>query len=134
MKSVEDRFEEAVRLFNEGDFFKAHEVWEEQWKTAEGRDRVFYQGLIQAAAALLHARRGNHTGATSLYLKCRAKLDLFPAEWEGIEVEQLRVDLSRYFSTSPSLRRRFLETSQVMPQRVSGAERPPVIRKSSPRR
>jgi uncharacterized protein len=132
MKSqVENRFEEGIRLFNNGNFFKAHEVWEEEWKRAHGLEKVFYQGLIQAAAALLHAERGNYAGAVSLYLKCCSKLDQFPAKWKGIELGQVRSELSRFFSVlqSPSdVRAGSCQSMQH--KQVSDAERSPAIRKS----
>ena len=43
-------FAAGVRLFNHEDFFEAHDVWEQVWKNAEGEEKTFYQGLIQAAA------------------------------------------------------------------------------------
>ena len=47
-------------------FFEAHDVWQRVWKNAEGEEKTFYQGLIQAAAALLHVQRGNSVGAISV--------------------------------------------------------------------
>ncbi len=39
-------------LFDAGAFFEAHEVWEEAWNAAEDpEERLFFQGLIQIAAA-----------------------------------------------------------------------------------
>jgi len=67
------RFAAGVRLFNHGNFFEAHDVWEQVWKNVEGEDKTFYQGLIQAAAALLHVQRGNSVGAISVYLKSRPR-------------------------------------------------------------
>ncbi|MBV8772176.1 MAG: DUF309 domain-containing protein [Deltaproteobacteria bacterium] len=90
-------FAEGIRLFNQGHFFEAHEVWEQIWKEAEGEERIFYQGIIQTAAALTHVQRGNYQGAVSVYLKSRPKLDRFPAVWMGIDLEQLRRQLSQYF-------------------------------------
>jgi uncharacterized protein len=90
-------FAAGIRLFNQGRFFEAHEVWEELWKTAEGDKRIFYQGIIQAAAALVHMQRGNYKGGISVYLKSRPKLDQFPVVWMGIELGQFRSELARYF-------------------------------------
>lgn len=91
------RFADGIRLFNQGSFFEAHEVWEEIWKKAEGEEKIFFQGIIQAAAALIHVQRGNYQGAFSLYLKSGPKLDRFPSVWMGIDVEQFRGHLSQYF-------------------------------------
>jgi len=56
----------ARDLFNSGDYWAAHEALETVWRSIigdgdEAAARV-WQGLIQAAAALLHQRRGNRHG------------------------------------------------------------------------
>jgi len=53
-------------LFNAGEYWLAHEALETVWRSIisdgdEAAARV-WQGLIQAAAALLHQRRGNEHG------------------------------------------------------------------------
>lgn len=55
--------ENARDLFNTGEYWLAHEALETVWRSIikEDEARVF-QGLIQAAAALLHASRGNRHG------------------------------------------------------------------------
>jgi len=54
-----DVYQQGIDLFNEGRFFECHEAWEEIWKRSDGEVKLFYQGLIQAAVAILHAQRGN---------------------------------------------------------------------------
>lgn len=100
MKTGDDSelFDRGVALFNAGRFFECHEVWEELWKPASGEERVFYQGLIQAAAAILHAERGNLRGAASTYAKARAKLDNLGREYKGIALEGLRTALAEFFT------------------------------------
>ena len=91
-----DFYEQGIDLFNQGRFFECHEAWEEIWKRSDGELKVFYQGLIQAAVAILHAQRGNLEGARSLYRKASAKLDSIPHEHMGLAVGELRVELSRF--------------------------------------
>ena len=71
-------FQGGLALFNSGDFFACHEVWEELWLRSSGEEKLFYQGLIQAAVAILHAERGNLSGALSTWRKACAKLDPLP--------------------------------------------------------
>ena len=52
-------------LFNDEDFFEAHEAWEDLWRIENGRDRVFVQGLIQVSAHFVHIRKGNWSGAAA---------------------------------------------------------------------
>src|SRR4029077_6174510 len=56
----------ACDLFNAGEYWLAHEALETVWRSIisdgdEAAARV-WQGLIQAAAALLHRERGNRHG------------------------------------------------------------------------
>jgi len=56
----------ACDLFNAGEYWLAHEALETVWRSiiSDG-DQVaarVWQGLIQAAAALLHRERGNRHG------------------------------------------------------------------------
>jgi uncharacterized protein len=89
-------FERGIDLFNEGQFFECHEAWEEIWKRSDGDVKLFYQGLIQAAVAILHAQRGNLDGARSLYEKASAKLDPIPPEYLGLAIADLRHELSKF--------------------------------------
>jgi hypothetical protein len=101
MKSAaEEHFERGIALFNRGCLFECHEAWEEVWKEAGGDERTFYQGLIQAAVALLHARRGNLRGAASIYAKARPKLESFPGDHMGIALDEFRNALDRFITAA----------------------------------
>ena len=53
----------ARELFNQGDFWLAHEALETVWRSIIKEDEArVWQGLIQSAAALLHRARGNRHG------------------------------------------------------------------------
>jgi len=95
--STDDAFERGVALFNRGEFFACHEVWEELWLRSTGAEKFFYQGLIQAAVALLHAERGNLRGAVSTWRKARAKLEALPAIHREIALGELRDALAEFF-------------------------------------
>src|SRR5215831_3541166 len=58
---------DGITLFNEHEFFDAHEVWEDIWHMAFGTKFEFYQGMIQCAVALEHYRRSNPRGVVSLF-------------------------------------------------------------------
>jgi hypothetical protein len=53
----------AVALFNGGCYWEAHEALEQIWRSVPDEEEAKrVQGLIQAAAALLHRQRGNLHG------------------------------------------------------------------------
>jgi predicted metal-dependent hydrolase len=79
-------FEDGVRLFNEREFWHAHEAWEELWLEADDDDLVlFYQGLIQLAAAYHHMKRGTFSGAVRLFDAATQKLEPFPPDFLGLD-------------------------------------------------
>src|SRR5260370_24460310 len=96
MKSERDFYEEGIGLFNEGRFFECHEAWEEIWKRSDGEVKLFYQGLIQAAVAILHAQRGNLEGARSLHQKAREKLDPLAHEHMGIALAEVSLAMTAF--------------------------------------
>jgi predicted metal-dependent hydrolase len=60
----------GIDLFNEGRYFDAHEAWEGLWLRAkDAQDKSFFQGLIMAAGAFLHAEKRECTGAAKLLVK-----------------------------------------------------------------
>jgi hypothetical protein len=87
---------EGIELFNRRSFFEAHERWEIAWRAADGIERRLLQGLIQAAAALLHLERGNRRGAASVWARARINLD-GSEELMGLDLAAFRIGLGRYF-------------------------------------
>lgn len=59
-------WKQGVALFNAGRFWEAHEALETVWRRAPAAQRDHWQGLIQAAAALLHQSRGNTHGTEAV--------------------------------------------------------------------
>jgi predicted metal-dependent hydrolase len=99
-RTHQDFYEQGIDLFNEGRFFECHEAWEEIWKRSDGDLKLYYQGLIQAAVAILHAQRGNLEGARSLYEKASTKLDQLPPEHMGLAVGELRTELRQFIEVA----------------------------------
>ena len=78
---------DGIRLFNEHEFFEAHEVWEDIWHEACGTKYEFYQGLIQCAVALEHYRRSNPRGVVSLHDSYRRHFKDVPDVFMGLDVK-----------------------------------------------
>ena len=92
-----EQYLEGLRLFNAEDFFESHEVLEELWSETQDDRRKFYQGLIQAAVALLHFGNGNLGGAKKVYLSSRKYLEAYPSNFEGLDLTSFLGDLQKCF-------------------------------------
>ena len=64
-----ERLEPGRAAFDRGEFFEAHELWEEVWRALAGEERLLAQGLIQLAAGLHHLLRGRSRPAARLVAK-----------------------------------------------------------------
>ncbi len=82
-------FHEGMELFNEGEWFEAHEVWEDIWHMAGGRRKRFYQGLIQCAVTLEHVRRGNPRGVRTVWASAQSKFVGLPGVYRGVNIKAL---------------------------------------------
>jgi len=89
-------YQRGIRLFNEREFYDAHEVWEDVWRESSGLEKKFLQGLIQAAVALHHHSTGNVVGACSLMERARRNLAACPGEFGGIRVLELVETLGKW--------------------------------------
>jgi predicted metal-dependent hydrolase len=96
--SDEEILAAGIDLFNSGRFFECHEEWEQVWMRSSGERKLFYQGLIQAAVAILHAQRGNLAGARTVYERASMKLAPLPRDYLGIALGALRDDLQIFFT------------------------------------
>ena len=85
-------FHEGLRLFNEQQWFDAHETWEDVWVMASGSRKLFYQGLIQCAVVLEHVRRGNPRGVRAVWLTAQSKFTDLPDVFIGIDIRKLLRD------------------------------------------
>jgi predicted metal-dependent hydrolase len=84
------QLEPGRAAFNRGEYFLAHELWEEVWRRIDDAERRLYvQGLIQIAAGLHHLQRHRAGPAAGLLRKGLEKLARRPKGSSG----DLRIDL-----------------------------------------
>jgi predicted metal-dependent hydrolase len=84
---------EGLRCYYNQEFFDAHEHWEGVWLRCNEPEKTFLQALIQVTAAFHHLKHGNPAGTGSLLRRALRRLEGFPAEYEGVAVELLRVSI-----------------------------------------
>lgn len=94
----EPRYLAGIVLFNRGDFFEAHEVWESLWMETFTPEKKFYQGLIQAAVGLLHFCNGNVAGAAKLYRSSRDYMLRYGSPFLGLDQTDFWGQMDRCFA------------------------------------
>ena len=86
-KSYKDPLFVALNLFNNHDWYEAHDAFEEIWNSVDGDERQVIQGILQVSVSQFHLSKGNLNGATILLgeglgrIKSRTNINL------GIDLE-----------------------------------------------
>jgi predicted metal-dependent hydrolase len=92
------RYLAGIVLFNRGDFFEAHEVWESLWMETHGPEKPFVQGLIQAAVGLCHFCNGNVRGAAKLYKSSHDYMARFAPNFWGLDLTRFWAEMAACFA------------------------------------
>ena len=93
----DDRIDAGIRLFNCGEFFECHDIFEDFWSELVGPEKPFFQGLIHAAVCLFHFEGGNLSGARKMYGSFRIYTAEFAPTFVGIDVARLHQDMEYCF-------------------------------------
>lgn len=84
-----DNISVGIALFNDSDFFAAHDFFEDCWMKCEREERNFYQGLVQVSVGSYHLISGNYKGCSSQYKKAAKKLIKFLPVYKNINLTRL---------------------------------------------
>jgi uncharacterized protein len=95
---------QGCALFDSGQYYEAHDVWEELWTDYRGPLREYFKGLIQTSVAIYHLQCGNGHGAAKLYHSSRAYLSPYRPRRLGADLDALFWQVERCFAKlwSPS--------------------------------
>lgn len=86
---------DGIRKFNEGEYYKQHDLFEEQWVAEKGPVRDLYRAILQIGIAFFQVERGNRIGALKMVLRSIQWLNILPDTCQGVDVAQLRRDALR---------------------------------------
>ena len=93
LKQIDDLYNEGKKEFQNGNYFDAHEIWEDLWSDYYLKDKKFIQGLIQLSVSFVHLKNGNMIGAKNLLKKSKEKFLDYEKEHRSINIEMLRAEM-----------------------------------------
>jgi hypothetical protein len=70
----------GLEHFRAGDYFAAHDDWEEVWQGLRGRRRLFWQAMIQLVVGAYHYTNGNRRGCQRQWHKALSKCDILATD------------------------------------------------------
>ena len=83
---------DGAKAFNQGEFYRQHDLFEAQWVKTAGPVRDLYRAILQVGVAYYQIERGNYRGALKMLQRSVQWLYLLPDSCQSIDVAQLRRD------------------------------------------
>jgi predicted metal-dependent hydrolase len=97
--AVEDGLLRGIEQMRRGEYFEAHESFEDVWRAADPAEKDFFQGLVHVTVAWYQARRGNRTGCERQLAKAQRRLAAFVPEHRGVDVALLLTSVENAVQT-----------------------------------
>ena len=89
----------ARSLFNEERFWECHEALEQIWRKEGGEERELLQGIILAAAALVHYQRGGNQVSLSVFKRGYQRLQKHTGLYFGVDTDSLKSKIKKILKT-----------------------------------
>ena len=96
--NIDKRFFEGLSLFNEGKYYKCHDVLEKLWKETKGEYKDFYKGIIHSAVALYLLQQKRYPGAYKRFKSSICYLEKYKGKALGLDIKRFILDMKGYFS------------------------------------
>jgi len=81
---------EAIHQFNQGEYYKQHDLLEEEWVETDGAIRDLYRAILQVGVAYYQVERGNYRGAMKMFQRSVQWLLMLPDTCQGVDIKRLR--------------------------------------------
>jgi predicted metal-dependent hydrolase len=82
----------GILLFNQKEYFEAHEELEIAWREETNKVRELYQGILQVGVAYYHIQRRNFAGGKIMLERSAKWLAPFPNMIYGMNIQKLKSD------------------------------------------
>ena len=90
-------FYRGLDLFNRRFYYECHDLWEEVWAGAKGKDKLFYQALIMSAVSLYHYGNENLEGALSCHRKATERFRQLPDCFLRLDISQFVARMETFY-------------------------------------
>lgn len=112
MDFIRPEAENGLRLFNQGDYYEAHEHFEAAWRQTHDPSREFYRALIHVSGGFYRLTQDRPDAAKKFFTHALRWLREFPSPFLGIDTAELKVRLHQLMEAIDQNR----ETNTILQQ------------------
>ncbi|NUR75471.1 MAG: DUF309 domain-containing protein [Thermoleophilia bacterium] len=121
VSTVERCYQHGLQLARAGEFFAAHEAFEEAWRACVDPERDFFQGLVHVVVSAYQRQRGRPIATERQRLKALRRLAAYEPSHRGLDVAALRAALDR---SEPDPRQHLVDRRAEPPVAIEEEEQP----------
>ncbi len=81
---------QGLRAFNQGEYFSAHEYFEDAWRETPDSSREFYRSLLQISAGFYRLTEDRSSAAKKFFRRALHWLQFFSNTHMSLEVQKIR--------------------------------------------
>ena len=93
--TVTSSYKRGIALARAGEFFEAHEAFEEAWRACDPAERDFYQGLVHVVVSAYQESRGRPVARERQRVKALNRLAAYSPTHRGLDIASLLGALER---------------------------------------
>ena len=121
VSTVERCYQHGLQLARAGEFFAAHEAFEEAWRACVDPERDFFQGLVHVVVSAYQRGRGKPVAAESQRQKAVRRLGPYAPAHRGLDVALL---LARLEAAEADPRQHLVDRRAEPPVAIEEEEQP----------
>jgi uncharacterized protein len=87
--------EQGLKALNQGEFYEAHEYFEDAWRDTPDESREFYRALLHISGGFYRLTQDRPTAAKKFFSRARHWLQAFPNPHLGLETDKIRTNVER---------------------------------------
>lgn len=85
----------GIDLYNQKEFYEAHDLLELAWMKTDSPERDLYQGILQIGLAYYQISQGNFRGAIKMFKRGQRNLNPLEKTLLGVDITTLQADAQR---------------------------------------
>ena len=79
----------GLQTFNEGDFYTAHECFEDAWREMESDTREFFRALLHLSGGYFRLTQDRPSAAKKFFRRALYWMHKFPSPYLGIKTDEI---------------------------------------------
>lgn len=95
MDFISQEAEKGRKLFNQGEYYEAHEHFEAAWRQMRDPSREFYRALLQVSGGYYRLTQERPKAAKKFFTHALGWLREFPSPFLGINTAEIKLQLQK---------------------------------------